>query len=32
MDLLIAERQRIGTVYFLMSEDNVQAAISRSRG
>src|SRR5690349_2841299 len=24
MDLLIAERQRIGTVYFLMSEDNVR--------
>lgn len=24
MDLLIAERQRIGTVYFLMSEDNVK--------
>ena len=24
MDLLVAERQRIGTVYFLMSEDNVR--------
>jgi N-acyl-D-amino-acid deacylase len=24
MDLLISERQRIGTVYFLMSEDNVK--------
>ena len=24
LDLLIAERQRIGTVYFLMSEDNVK--------
>ena len=24
MDLLIAERQRIGTIYFLMSEDNVR--------
>lgn len=24
MDLLVAERQRIGTIYFLMSEDNVR--------
>ena len=28
MDLLIAERQRIGTVYFLMSEDNVKLQLA----
>jgi dihydroorotase/N-acyl-D-amino-acid deacylase len=27
MDLLIAERQRIGTIYFLMSEDNVRLGL-----
>ena len=27
MDLLIAERQRIGTIYFLMSEENVRLGI-----
>ena len=29
MDLLIAERQRIGTVYFLMSEDNVRLQLKQ---
>jgi N-acyl-D-amino-acid deacylase len=29
MDLLISERQRIGTVYFLMSEDNVKLNLAR---
>jgi len=29
MDLLISERQRIGTVYFLMSEDNVKLNLSQ---
>jgi dihydroorotase/N-acyl-D-amino-acid deacylase len=29
MDLLIAERQRIGTVYFLMSEDNVKLQLQQ---
>ena len=29
MDLLISERQRIGTVYFLMSEDNVKLNIAQ---
>jgi dihydroorotase/N-acyl-D-amino-acid deacylase len=29
MDLLIAERQRIGTVYFLMSEDNVKLNLAQ---
>ena len=29
MDLLIAERQRIGTVYFLMSEDNVRLQLQQ---
>ena len=30
MDLLISERQRIGTVYFLMSEDNVKLNLAQS--
>jgi dihydroorotase/N-acyl-D-amino-acid deacylase len=29
MDLLISERQRIGTVYFLMSEDNVKLNLAQ---
>src|SRR5205085_1538071 len=29
MDLLITERQRIGTVYFLMSEDNVKLQLQQ---
>jgi dihydroorotase/N-acyl-D-amino-acid deacylase len=29
MDLLISERQRIGTVYFLMSEDNVKLDLAQ---
>jgi dihydroorotase/N-acyl-D-amino-acid deacylase len=29
MDLLIAERQRIGTVYFLMSEENVKLQLQQ---
>jgi N-acyl-D-amino-acid deacylase len=29
MDLLIAERQRIGTVYFLMSEENVRLQLKQ---
>lgn len=29
MDLLIAERQRIGTVYFLMSEENVKLNLAQ---
>jgi N-acyl-D-amino-acid deacylase len=29
MDLLIAERQRIGTIYFLMSEDNVRLQLRK---
>jgi dihydroorotase/N-acyl-D-amino-acid deacylase len=29
MDLLISERQRIGTVYFLMSEDNVRLQLQQ---
>jgi N-acyl-D-amino-acid deacylase len=29
IDLLIAERQRIGTVYFLMSEDNVRLQLKQ---
>jgi dihydroorotase/N-acyl-D-amino-acid deacylase len=29
MDLLIAERQRIGTVYFLMSEENVRLGLQQ---
>jgi N-acyl-D-amino-acid deacylase len=29
MDLLIAERQRIGTVYFLMSEENVRLQLQQ---
>src|SRR4051794_11757571 len=29
MDLLIAEKQRIGTVYFLMSEDNVKLQLQQ---
>jgi dihydroorotase/N-acyl-D-amino-acid deacylase len=29
MDLLIAERQRIGTVYFLMTEDNVRLQLKQ---
>ena len=29
MDLLIAERQRIGTIYFLMSEDNVRLQLQQ---
>jgi dihydroorotase/N-acyl-D-amino-acid deacylase len=29
MDLLIAEHQRIGTVYFLMSEDNVKVQLQQ---
>src|SRR5881409_1055843 len=29
MDLLITERQRIGTVYFLMSEDNVRLQLQQ---
>ena len=29
MDLLISERQRIGTVYFLMSEDNVKLNLTQ---
>jgi dihydroorotase/N-acyl-D-amino-acid deacylase len=30
MDLLISERQRIGTVYFLMSEENVKLNLAQS--
>jgi N-acyl-D-amino-acid deacylase len=30
MDLLVAERQRIGTIYFLMSEENVRMKLAQS--
>ena len=29
MDLLLAEKRRIGTIYFLMSEDNVKLQLQQ---